>query len=386
MEIRLEVLYMELFPTYPKLIGDISIHTFSIYHTLHYKEYNDIFEHLKKVDYNGLWPEECPASYISLPMLEIEKGLRVQLRNHTVCSINVIVSPLLLVQKQEDDYKRIAPVDPAFWNDVYGTLDDAFMQLEFPFDVYECSLSRADLCMNLEMGLKFDIPTYLYYLKRTPCKKGYVLQSFDDPEKDMYSYKVQNTMQALAVYAKSAQQENCFDALPDGSNILRIELQLKNKKIGKTYAGPPAWEALLNLVAHAPEAILKGIHLILPTGDYRTGNDAYQVIFNSDCRTKVKNELWELILQYSKAQNQAEQIKISNDYIAEKSQKKFDKRMYALNNLNIAPICLNDGEKIDYLPSLYNLATIAQKQFSFIHNHGIPHLTSNYSKFFFDFL
>lgn len=40
-------------------------------------------------------------------------------------------------------------------------------------------------------------------------------------------------MQALAVYAKSTQQENCFDALPDGSNILRIELQLKNKKSAK---------------------------------------------------------------------------------------------------------------------------------------------------------
>ena len=237
------------------------------------------------------------------------------------------------------------------------------MQWEFSFDVYECSLSRADLCMNLEMGPEFNIPTYIHYLKRTPCKKGYILQSFDDPEKDMYSYKVQNTMQALAVYAKSAQQENCFDALPDGSNILRIELQIGNKKLDKTYAGPPAWETLLNLVANAPAAIEAGIRLILPTGDYRTGNDTYQIIFNSDRRTKVKNELWALIQQYSKAQNQAEQIKISNDYIAEKSQKKFDKRMYALNNLNIAPICLNDREKIDYLPSLYKLTQEGVRQF-----------------------
>lgn len=217
--------------------------------------------------------------------------------------------------------------------------------------------------MNLEMGPEFDIPTYLYYLKHTPCKEGYILQSFGDPQKDKYSYKVKNTMQALAVYAKSAQQESCFDALPDGSNILRIELQLKNKKIGKTYAGPPAWEALLNLVANAPTIIEKGIQLILPTGDYHTSDDAYQVLYNSDCRTKVKNELWELIQQYSKAQNQAEQIKISKDYIAEKSQKKFDKRMYALNNLNIAPVCLDNGDKIDYLPSLYNLTQEGVRQF-----------------------
>ena len=354
---------MELFPTYPKLIGDISIHTFSLYHTLHYKEYNDIFEHLKKVDYNGLWPEECPASYISLPMLEIEKGLRVQLRNHTVCSINVIVSPLLLVQKQEDDYRRIAPADPAFWNNVYGALCDAFMQWEFPFDVYECSLSRADVCMNLEMGPEFDISTYIHYLKHTPCKEGYILQSFGDPQKDKYSYKVKNTMQALAVYAKSAQQESCFDALPDGSNILRMELQMENRKIGKTYAGPPAWEALLNLVAHAPEAILKGIHLILPTGDYRTSRDAYQAIDDSDLRTKVKDELRELIQQYSEAKSHAEQAEISREYIAANSKKKFSKRMYALNNLNIAPIYLDDEEEIDSLPSLYNLAQEGVRQF-----------------------
>ena len=79
----------------------------------------------------------------------------------------------------------------------------------------------------------------------------------------------------------------------------------------------------------------RGAELILPTGDYRTSRDAYQAIDGSDLRTKVKDELRELIQQYSKAQNQAEQIKISKDYIAEKSQKKFDKRMYALNNLNI---------------------------------------------------
>ena len=101
----------------------------------------------------------------------------------------------------------------------------------------------------------------------------------------------------------------------------------------------------------------------MPTGDYRTSRDAYQAIDASDRRTKVKNELWDLIQQYSKAKNQAEQIKISNDYIAEKSQKKFDKRMYALNNLNIAPVCLDNGEEINYLPSLYKLTQEGVRQF-----------------------
>ena len=352
-----------MFLKIPMLLGDISIHTFSLYHTLRYEDYQNIFYHLKNADRDGLWPDKCPSFFYPLPTLQVEKGLRVQLHNQTVCSINIIVSPLLLVQKQEDDYRRIAPADPAFWNNVYGALCDAFMQWEFSFDVYECSLSRADLCMNLEMGPEFDIPTYIHYLKRTPCKKGYVLQSFDDPEKDKYSYKVQNTMQALAVYAKSTQQENCFDALPDGSNILRMELQMENKKIGKIYGCRPTWNTLLCLVPDAPALMEDDIRSILPTGDYRTGNDVYQIIYNSDRRIKVKNELWDLIQQYSKAQNQAEQIKISKDYIAEKSQKKFDKRMYALNNLNIAPVCLDNGDKIDYLPSLYNLTQEGVRQF-----------------------
>lgn len=352
-----------MFLKIPMLLGDISIHTFSLYHTLRYEDYQNIFYHLKNADRDGLWPDKCPSFFYPLPTLQVEKGLRVQLHNQTVCSINIIVSPLLLVQKQEDDYRRIAPADPAFWNNVYGALCDAFMQWEFSFDVYECSLSRADLCMNLEMGPEFDIPTYIHYLKRTPCKKGYVLQSFDDPEKDMYSYKVQNTMQALAVYAKSAQQESCFDALPDGSNILRMELQMENKKIGKIYDCRPTWNTLLCLVSDAPALMEDDIRSILPTGDYRTSRDAYQAIDASDRRTKVKNELWDLIQQYSKAKNQAEQIKISNDYIAEKSQKKFDKRMYALNNLNIAPVCLDNGEEINYLPSLYKLTQEGVRQF-----------------------
>ena len=348
----------------PKLLGDISIHTFSFYQTLCYKEYQDIFRQLKGYDRDDLWPDKCPSSFFySLPTLQVEKGLRVQLRNQTVCSINIIVSPLLLIQKQEGDYKQIAPADPEFWNAVYGALDDAFMQWEFPFSLYDCSLSRADLCMNLEMGPEFDIPTYIRYLKRTPCKAGYVLQSFDDPEKDMYSYKVQNTMQALAVYAKSAQQESCFDALPDGSNILRMELQMENKKIGKIYGCRPTWNTLLCLVSDAPALMEDDIRSILPTGDYRTSRDAYQAIDDSDLRTKVKDELRELIQQYSEAKSHAEQAEISREYIAANSKKKFSKRMYALDNLNIAPICLDEGENVDYLPSLHNLTQEGIRQF-----------------------
>ena len=37
--------------------------------------------------------------------------------------------------------------------------------------------------------------------------------------------------------------------------------------------------------------------------------------------------------------------------------------MYALNNLNIAPIYLDDEEEIDSLPSLYNLAQEGVRQF-----------------------
>ena len=349
---------------YSILIGDISIHTFSLYHTLKYEEYWHVFDRLKEADRNDLWPDKCPSSFFySLPTPQVEKGLRIQLRNQTVCSINIIVSPLLLVQKQEGDYKKIAPADPVFWDNVCSALCDAFMRWEFPFDVYECSLSRADPCMNLEMGPEFDIPTYLHYLKRTPCKDGYVLQSFDDPEEDMYSYKVKNTMQALAVYAKSAQQENCFGASPDGSNILRIELQLENKKIGKVYDGPPAWDALLNLVGHAPQLILDGIRLILPTGDYHTSGDAYQVIYNSDRRGKVKDELWELMQKYSDSQSQEEQFAIAKAYMNATSPKKFGKRMCCFNELNIAPFCLPGGENVSSLPSLYHLAQEGVRQF-----------------------
>ena len=352
-----------MFLKIPMLLGDISIHTFSLYHTLKYKEYLNIFQQLEESNCDSSWSDEYLFSSSFLPIFQIEKGLRIQLRNYKVCSINIIVSPLLLVQKDEQDYKKIAPADSSFWNAAYDSLLESFRQWEFPFEPCECALSRADPCMNLEMGPEFDIPTYLHYLKHTPCKEGYILQSFGDPQKDKYSYKVKNTMQALAVYAKSAQQESCFDALPDGSNILRMELQMENKKIGKIYGCRPTWNTLLCLVSDAPALMENDIRSILPTGDYRTSRDAYQAIDASDRRTKVKNELWDLIQQYSKAQNQAEQIKISKDYIAEKSQKKFDKRMYALNNLNIAPVCLDNGEEINYLPSLYKLTQEGVRQF-----------------------
>ena len=352
-----------MFLKIPMLLGDISIHTFSLYHTLKYEEYLNIFQQLEESNCDRSWSDEYLFSSSFLPIFQIEKGLRIQLRNYKVCSINIIVSPLLLVQKDEQDYKKIAPADSSFWNAAYDSLLESFRQWEFPFEPCECALSRADPCMNLEMGPEFDIPTYLHYLKHTPCKEGYILQSFGDPQKDKYSYKVKNTMQALAVYAKSAQQESCFDALPDGSNILRMELQMENKKIGKIYGCRPTWNTLLCLVSDAPALMENDIRSILPTGDYRTSRDAYQAIDASDRRTKVKNELWDLIQQYSKAQNQAEQIKISKDYIAEKSQKKFDKRMYALNNLNIAPVCLDNGEEINYLPSLYKLTQEGVRQF-----------------------
>ena len=348
---------------HPILTGDISVHTFSLYRTLKYEDYRRMFDRMKEADRNDLWPDACPGYFYHLPTLQLEKGLRVQLHNQTVCSIQTIVSPLLLVRKQEEDYKSIAPADPAFWNVVYAALSDAFLQWEFPFEPCDCTLSRADPCMNLEMRPDFDIPYFLHCLTRTPCREGYILQSFGNPQSDMLSYKIANTMQALAVYAKTVQQETLFDVLPNGSNRLRIEVQMNNKKIGKVYAGPPAWDALLNLVAHAPQLILDGIRLILPTGDYRTSGDAYQVIYNSDRRGKVKDELWELMQKYSAAQSQKEQFAVSRAYMDEASPKKFGKRMCCFNELNIAPVCLPDGANVSSLPSLYHLAQEGVRQF-----------------------
>ena len=348
---------------HPILTGDISVHTFSLYHILKYEDYRRMFDRMKEADRNDLWPDMCPGYFYHLPTLQLEKGLRVQLHNQTVCSIQTIVSPLLLVRKQEEDYKSIAPADPAFWNAVYAALSDAFLQWEFPFEPCDCTLSRADPCMNLEMGPEFDIPYFLHCLKHTPCAEGYTLHSFGNPQSDMLSYKIANTMQALAVYAKTAHQAMLFDALPNGSNRLRIEVQMKNKKIGKVYAAPPAWDTLLNLVAHAPQLILDGIRLILPTGDYRTSGDAYQVIYNSDRRGKVKDELWELMQKYSATQSQEEQFAISKAYMDAASPKKFGKRMYCFNELNIAPVCLPDGANVSSLPSLYHLAQEGVRQF-----------------------
>ena len=348
---------------YPVLIGDISLHTFSLYHTLKYEEYRRMFDRMKEADRNDLWPDACPGYFYHLPTLQLEKGLRVQLRNQTVCSMQAIVSPLLLVRKQEEDYKNIAPADPAFWNTLYAALSDAFLRWEFPFEPCDCTLSRADPCMNLEMGPDFNIPYFLDCLKHTPCREGYTLQSFGDPQSDMLFYKMANTMQALAVYAKTVQQEVLFGVLPNGSNRLRIEVQMKNKKIGKIYDGPPTWNTLLKLVAHAPQLILDDICLILPTGDYRTRADAYQMIYNSDRRGKVKDELWELMQKYSAAQSQEEQFAIAKAYMDATSPKKFGKRMCCFNELNIAPVYLPDGANVSFLPSLYHLAQKGVRQF-----------------------
>lgn len=157
-----------MFLKIPMLLGDISIHTFSLYHTLKYEEYLNIFQQLEESNCDRSWSDEYLFSSSFPPIFQIEKGLRIQLRNYKVCSINIIVSPLLLVQKDEQDYKKIAPADSSFWNAAYDSLLESFRQWEFPFEPCECALSRADPCMNLEMGPEFDIPTYLYYLKHTP--------------------------------------------------------------------------------------------------------------------------------------------------------------------------------------------------------------------------
>ena len=84
---------------HPILTGDISVHTFSLYHTLKYEDYRRMFDRMKEADRNDLWPDACPGYFYHLPTLQLEKGLRVQLHNQTVCSIQTIVSPLLLVRK-----------------------------------------------------------------------------------------------------------------------------------------------------------------------------------------------------------------------------------------------------------------------------------------------
>lgn len=347
----------------PKLLGDPSIHTFCLYHTLTNKEYQNIHaRYSENFDDHNTWPETTPKCNNTSPMIPVEQGLRIQPKKAGggIPFVKIIVNPLLISKGKVCDYKRIAPSNPQFWLNLPTVLDEVLERQNFPFHADDCKLSRADLCMNLEMGPEFNIPKYLSYLKRTPCKEGYELQTFDDEEKDSYSYKVQNSEQALTVYAKSAEQKIHYHT-PSNSNILRIELQMGNSKIAQIKEANPSdsiWKILVAFVTLAPDLISNAVEQILPKGDYWTRNIAEDKIFSSgNYRNRVKEDMWCLANRYSDAKTPAEQRAVTRNYVGAKSQKKHRKRICALNDLNVAPVYLEQEEEFAFFPSLYHLAS-----------------------------
>ena len=62
-----------MFLKIPMLLGDISIHTFSLYHTLKYEEYLNIFQQLEESNCDRSWSDEYLFFFFFPPIFQIEK-------------------------------------------------------------------------------------------------------------------------------------------------------------------------------------------------------------------------------------------------------------------------------------------------------------------------
>jgi hypothetical protein len=358
-----------------RLYGDISIHTFCISKKMSYKDYSDLYGWLKELHDEN--PLKESAAYLpkSHAAIQVEKGIRIKLSNSgKICNAQFIIDPLLVVCKEETDYKKIMPYDKKFFWDMINAVNDFFMHWDIPLTFDECSLVRVDLCMNLEMGKDFDIPKFIHYLRLTPCNEEYRQELFGQAEAEEIFYKAANTKEALVVYAKSLQQQRCYEVRDDGSNIMRIELQQFNKRLidyrniikEKTGRDISTSELLEFVLDSAPDLMEWQVDRILPTGAYI--NDAElnmeMMMATGKYRMNTLMKVHDLMREVNSSfRGNAIWEREHYQSVLDWSDRKYRKVMNILNDLEIAPVTLAQDDCVERIESLSKMVKIGKDLF-----------------------
>lgn len=283
-------------------------------------------------------------------------GLFAEMLGHEYYPVlKMLVNPRVMANGR-DGYLGITSYDADTLQQCRTIFDRFWQQKGIGIRMNTCTIARVDLCVNLELSEWFPIPQYLNLLKRSPRKKSFILQHYDDAVMDGHQFKIVNQNWGLSVYDKRFEQKQYpVNQGKEYPNIMRVELQLYHATIRKMEKDFPVanFEMLWELMVQSPALIGKKIREILGCEHYVSQEKIRACIEQSSYQTKTKNQL----LKMQKFLYQADDFKQFADQLCGSGQKLIYYRLLkCYREMKISPVALPKRSGWLRLPSLYMLA------------------------------
>lgn len=271
--------------------------------------------------------------------------------------LKIVVNPRVLVDGQEG-YLGITDLDTL--ERCIRTFEDFWKGKGIEMPINMCSISRVDLCMNLQMDQSFWVEGYIDLLKRTPHDRKYKLCKFFDSDVDRHYVGFTNNSRRLCVYDKAYEQRRFSRARASQCpNLMRVELQLYRPGIRKVIDEQQSVEnidRLRYMVLNAPRILCQGIYAILPGNPYMDPKSVWQrVELHTELRSQTKAWMKELINQLWQADTYDEVADQWENSILRKVRNDFVK-------IGVSPAAIRGNTQTRFLPCLSAMVTYVLKE------------------------
>ncbi|NLB32670.1 MAG: hypothetical protein GX818_02735 [Tissierellia bacterium] len=346
-----------------------SYHTFLITMKIKYDEFMNILNKLYLIN-NDIYTGKiyCTKENIIISEQFRNQGIIIKLKKKKSkpSYISLKVNPRFLIGRYE--YEGIFPCNANNISIVQNKIDNILNLIKAEFTFNDMTLSRIDLCVNVDTSDDEITDAYMRLIKRCFIPYNYNRVRF---KKDRENYKEKNNnsfsayspMITFSIYDKNYQMHD--QNLPKSieykdSEILRIEVTLKRDAIYQivSSASDNALdnnEVLSFFGKKSKEIILANVHKFFQIGNYAPFKDAKLIIQNSNYRKSDKKHMLYLLTMNSKCKNMNTAVK--------KTMNEHNLSTYQVNNiidkfdaLNVNPITLtNNQSHIKMLPSIYDL-------------------------------
>lgn len=328
--------------------NEVGIHTFEL------KSFFDTPQ--RKSQMPAIWQVLKRGDYQGKKLIHLADGIWAKMEQHnygewTQPILKIVVNPRVFLDGEEgylgitdqDVLERCFKKFEAFWrsNQVMLTVDD-------------CMVSRADMCMNLQMSPKFPISGYIDLLRRSPYNQRYELYQVPNQQDSLHYVGFTNRRNRLCIYDKSYEQRRFSMARASQCpNLLRIELQMYRNSLWKVQVAQNIFESkdlLRRLVSLSPNLICQAISRILVQGTYVGPEELMNRIRgNGAFHGRTKEEMQKFVTILSRVDTFDELTDRYNSSLLRKMRECFAK-------MRISPAVIRHDCELRSLPGLGDMA------------------------------
>jgi hypothetical protein len=344
-----------------------SIHTLELTLTLETKQYSKLvkkaYDEAKKGKHR-VFPDQ-ERLFVHIDTIFADKGIKIEYHGDKYeKKIKFIPNPTTLLGG--NDVKKLWKPDKENVSEFIGKLDrrvEDYFDMEYSLSSFK--LTRVDFTVNIDVGDRELVSSYIKVLHRIGKVKGFALKykkneewidkdrSFDlAGNSNDIQYTAYDKEKALKAKLKKAKKDSLEDQdlkskIKAAKGMLRVEIRLMKPKAIRKYTDKKATEKQIkDLAGQCEKIFMDTFKRVIPYGDYYKKDEAVKLIELSSFKRNQKDKMLKLI-DLITAKKSLLLAQREMDY------RHVDLVMEWFAKIGVSPVTIGKRADVKYLKSLY---------------------------------